>query len=143
MKQKTILIWSVVVCVTYFSCKNNNLYYVHHTKFDRFDYRIPCNPELVDKVNTNWLKHGRYNCHFYNQFVQDFPNNYRYCVIGLDVSIVKELFGKPNSEGDAKIEYIVGEGYAENMPNFRKLIFSYDKLGKVTDVTISWFSNSY
>ena len=139
----TLFLCSVFVCLFCISCKDKHLYYIQHTKFGRFDYRVPCNPELVDKVNTNWLKHGKCHCHYYNQFVQDFPNNYKYCVVGLDVSIIKELFGKPNIEADAKIEYTIADRCAENMRNFSKLVFTYDGAGKVTDVTFGSFIMSY
>jgi len=142
MKNKTLLLCSAFVCHLFFSCKDQHLYYIHHTNLGRFDYRIPCNPELVDKVNTNWLKHGRYHCHYYNQFVQDFPINYKDCLVGLDVSIIKKLLGKPNIEVDSKIEYLVADRCGRNMPNFRKLIFSYNDTGKIIDISILWFSTT-
>ena len=119
----------------FISCKNNNLYYIHHTKFGRFDYRIPCNPELVDKVNTNWLKHEKYDCHYYNQFVQDFPINYKDCVIGLDKSLIKQLFGKPHIDANSKFEYIIADRCDKYMKNFSKLVFVYDNHSKIVDVT--------
>lgn len=135
MRHSSILTCGIVVCMVFISCKNNNLYYIHHTKFDRFDYRIPCNPELVDKINTNWLKHGKYHCHYYNQFVQDFPINYRDCVIGLDKSLIKQLFGNPNSDTDSKFEYIIADRCAKHMKSFSKLVFIYNNQGKIIDVT--------
>lgn len=143
MRHMTLLLCSVFVCLLCFSCKDRHLYYIHHTRFGRFDYRIPCNPELVDKVNTNWLKHGKYHCHYYNQFVQDFPNNYKDCIVGRDISIIKELFGKPNLEAGSQIEYIIADRCATNMRNFSKLIFVYDEKGKITDVAFRWFIISY
>lgn len=143
MKYQTILICSIFVCLMMFSCKSSNLYYIHHTKFGRFDYRIPCNPELVDKVNTNWLKHGRFDCHYYNEFVQNFTTNYRYCVVGLDKELIRQLLGKPNNDADSKFVYILAERCDRDMKIFRRLIFIYDAEGKITNLTLEWITNNH
>ena len=120
-------------------------YYIDHTLFGRSDRRIPfpCNPELVDKINTNWLKHGRYDCHFYNSFVERFPKEYGECLIGLNISNVLLLLGKPNEDKNFQLEYTINSSYSltranynSSMHNYRILTFTYNKIGLVTNVTL-------
>lgn len=120
----------------WFSCANKDRYYIHHTKFDRGRAIVKCNPELVDQINTNWLRHGRSNCHYYNAFAQDLPRNYKDCLLGQDTRTIVRLFGKPSEFKNGRLAYTVSFQCMPVMKQYSLLLFNYDKQSnKITDVS--------
>lgn len=117
--------------------KQPHLFYIEHTKLERLDYTFPCNPDLVDKVNTNWLKHGQFHCYKFNEFVQNFPQNYKDCVTGKKKDDIIRLLGKPSKEEDNKMIFTISPIIGtckEYMKTYAILWFSYDDDAIITDV---------
>ena len=107
--------------------KQPDLYYIHHTALSGGNRSFLCNPKIVNQVNTSWLKHGTYNCHYYNSFIQTFPEKFGECVKRVTKPDIIDLLGEPNEDVNQTLKYYTSRNCQKNMLNYGLLSFTYDK----------------
>lgn len=107
-------------------CQTKDLFYIQHTKVTNDELPKDCEAKLIEEINTLWLRHGESQCHYYNVFAQSLAMNKKECILGMNVSLIKRLLGKPDKEGAGTIVYVLDKKCGKDMPLRTNDIFRMD-----------------
>jgi hypothetical protein len=83
---------------------NGNFYYLQTTDVKVEELPNDCDRPIIYYINTSWLKHRKNNYHLKNDFSQGLSGR-RECFIGMKLSFLEKLLGKPDKEEEGKWIY--------------------------------------
>lgn len=91
---------------------NGDFYYLQTTDVKVEELPNDCERRLTYYINTSWLKHRKNNYHLKNDFSQglylggySIPSGKQKCFIGMKLSFLERLLGKPDKEEEGKWIY--------------------------------------